>query len=189
MSSDTSSERSSVEYAAHRALELRQQTLQTTIDEIVSWRCLTREAVIDHVERLRAEAEQRAGSLAQQSDAFDAIRKCDARARAFGRLLYFLRFGRCPTDMTQDERRLCDILSAEIARREQRRSVIRAGNELFEQARRHRMKAEEYRAVADQMRNPTARASYLQLARTYEAMASRCEANAESLRERGRNIG
>ncbi len=59
----------------------------------------------------------------------------------------------------------------------------------LEQARRHRLRAEEYRAVADQMQNPTASATYRHLAETYEAMARQLEnagaAAAPSKREAG----
>jgi len=47
--------------------------------------------------------------------------------------------------------------------------------DLLEQARRHRMRAEEYRAVAEQMQFPKSRASYRNLAETYEALASGLE--------------
>lgn len=46
---------------------------------------------------------------------------------------------------------------------------------LLEQARRHRLRAEEYRAIVEQMQHPAARASYQHLAETYEAMAERLE--------------
>lgn len=52
---------------------------------------------------------------------------------------------------------------------------------LREQARRHRLKAAEYRAVADQMATPTAHASYRALAETYEAMARQMEARGTRL--------
>jgi hypothetical protein len=48
-------------------------------------------------------------------------------------------------------------------------------DEALEQARRYHARAEEYRAVADQLRNPTAIAAYRSLAETYEAMASKLE--------------
>jgi hypothetical protein len=41
------------------------------------------------------------------------------------------------------------------------------------------MRAAEYRAVADQMKKLTARASFRRLAATYQAMARRLEARAE----------
>jgi hypothetical protein len=44
-----------------------------------------------------------------------------------------------------------------------------------ERARRYKMRAAEYRAVADQMRDPTARASYRQLAENYDAIGQRLE--------------
>ena len=52
---------------------------------------------------------------------------------------------------------------------------------LREQARRHRLKAAEYRAVADQVGTSTARASYRALAETYEAMARQMEARGDRL--------
>jgi hypothetical protein len=49
-----------------------------------------------------------------------------------------------------------------------------------EQVRRHQMRAAEYRAVADQMRDPTASASYRRLAESYETMGRRLEEGANS---------
>jgi hypothetical protein len=49
-------------------------------------------------------------------------------------------------------------------------------DDVREQARRHRLRAEEYRAVAAQMQTSAARASYQHLAASYEAMARRLEA-------------
>lgn len=48
-------------------------------------------------------------------------------------------------------------------------------SDLLDQARRHRLRAEEYRAVVEQMQTPAARGTYQQLAETYEAMARRLE--------------
>jgi hypothetical protein len=48
-------------------------------------------------------------------------------------------------------------------------------SEALEQARRHHARAAEYRAVADQLHNPTAIATYRSLAETFEAMASQLE--------------
>ncbi|HWI27809.1 MAG TPA: hypothetical protein VN668_12620 [Stellaceae bacterium] len=45
----------------------------------------------------------------------------------------------------------------------------------LERARRYRMRAEEYRAVLDQLSSPAARASYEHLAQSYEAMATQLE--------------
>ncbi len=42
-----------------------------------------------------------------------------------------------------------------------------------ERARRYEMRGTEYRAVADQMRDPTVRATYQRLAESYEAMGRR----------------
>jgi hypothetical protein len=44
-----------------------------------------------------------------------------------------------------------------------------------EQARRYRLRAEEYRAIVEQLKTPMARASYENLACTYEAMARHLE--------------
>jgi hypothetical protein len=45
----------------------------------------------------------------------------------------------------------------------------------LEQARRWRLKAEEYHTVADEMRSPVARASYRGMAETYDRMADHYE--------------
>jgi hypothetical protein len=50
-----------------------------------------------------------------------------------------------------------------------------------EQARRWRLKAEEYRTVADQMKGPMARASMRQLAQTYDRLANGLEERALGL--------
>jgi hypothetical protein len=42
--------------------------------------------------------------------------------QSLGHLLFYLRFERCPDVMTGEERRLCERLGAEIARREKLRS-------------------------------------------------------------------
>lgn len=49
------------------------------------------------------------------------------------------------------------------------------GDGNLDDARRQRLKAEEYRAVADQMTNPAAQASYRRLAQTYDRIADRYE--------------
>jgi dienelactone hydrolase len=54
-------------------------------------------------------------------------------------------------------------------------SLRTPGGEALEQARRYRERAAEYRAVADQLRDPTATATYRHLAQTYDAMARRLE--------------
>ena len=51
----------------------------------------------------------------------------------------------------------------------------RAPGELQWDAKRLRMRAEEYRAIADACRNPGARNTYLYLARSYEVLAERAE--------------
>lgn len=48
-------------------------------------------------------------------------------------------------------------------------------DDLLEQARRYRMRAEEYRVVAEQTSQPAARLSFQHLAESYEAMAGRLE--------------
>ncbi|SRR5579883_313379 len=48
-------------------------------------------------------------------------------------------------------------------------------DDLLEQARRHRMRAEEYRVVGEQRQNRVARESFQHLAATYEALARRLE--------------
>lgn len=50
---------------------------------------------------------------------------------------------------------------------------------LLDQARHWRMKAEECRAVAEQMQNPMARLSFRSMAETYDHLAAHCEARAE----------
>jgi hypothetical protein len=45
----------------------------------------------------------------------------------------------------------------------------------LDQAQRWRLKAEECRAVADQMKNPAAQASFRQMAETYDTLAKRLE--------------
>ncbi len=52
----------------------------------------------------------------------------------------------------------------------------RAADQLREQARRHRQRAEEYRAIAEQMESPRVRASYRMLAESYDGMAEQLEA-------------
>ena len=52
------------------------------------------------------------------SDAYVAFRRYDASRTGFGRLLFFLRFGKCPTDATAAELALCERLAAEIAKSE-----------------------------------------------------------------------
>lgn len=61
--------------------------------------------------------------------------------------------------------------------------------ELLEQAGRHRLRAEEYRVVAEQMHSPAARALLQHLAHLYEAMARQLEDNANRLGRGRRNSG
>lgn len=49
-------------------------------------------------------------------------------------------------------------------------------HDFAEQAKRHRMRAEEYRCVLEQMKSPVARATFQHLAEAYEAMARQLEA-------------
>jgi hypothetical protein len=49
------------------------------------------------------------------------------------------------------------------------------GDRNFDDARRRRLKAEEYRTVADQMTNPTAQVSLRRLAQTYDRIAEQYE--------------
>jgi hypothetical protein len=46
----------------------------------------------------------------------------------------------------------------------------------LERAAQWHKRAEEYRTVAENMKSPTAKATYLDLARTYEALADQAEA-------------
>jgi hypothetical protein len=55
------------------------------------------------------------------------------------------------------------------------RKMIDSSDGLPEQARRHRMRAAEYRAAADQMGDPTARATYRRLAANFDALGRRLE--------------
>lgn len=55
-------------------------------------------------------------------------------------------------------------------------------NRLLEKARRWRMRAEEYRTVAEALQHPSARESYLHLARTYETLADSWEVRVQLLR-------
>jgi hypothetical protein len=57
-------------------------------------------------------------------------------------------------------------------------------SDALEQARRHHARAEEYRAVAEQLRNPTAIATYRSLAETYEAMARQLEEPSRRAKQR-----
>lgn len=58
------------------------------------------------------------------------------------------------------------------------RLLPRSADQLREQARRHRRRAEEYRVIAEQMRSPRGRASYRLLAESYDRMAEQLEAPA-----------
>src|SRR5215472_18619403 len=69
--------------------------------------------------------------------------------------------------------------AVECDRKADRALQRKPSGELREQARRHEQRAAEYRAVADQIQDPTARASFRHLAETYEAMGRRLEGHAE----------
>ena len=75
--------------------------------------------------------------------------------------------------------------AVECDRRADRVLQRKPSGEMREQARRHGQRAAEYRAVADQMQNPIASASFRHLAQTYEAMAHRLEESAN--RKNGRH--
>lgn len=59
----------------------------------------------------------------------------------------------------------------------------------LDQARRHRQRAEEYHAVAEQMQTPAARESYRHLAQSYEAMARRLEVRDNAAQRSGEKAG
>jgi hypothetical protein len=64
------------------------------------------------------------------------------------------------------------------------RLKIQRPSNLLEHARRNHLRVDEYRAVADQMHNPTSRASYRYMAETYEARARALERLAQPLERR-----
>jgi hypothetical protein len=59
----------------------------------------------------------------------------------------------------------------------------------LEQARRYRLRAEEYRATAEEVQTTMARASFRQMAETYEAMARGLEHVAHRTHEHRDNTG
>ena len=65
--------------------------------------------------------------------------------------------------------------AVECDRRADRALQGKPSGEIHEQARRHEQRAAEYRAVAAQMRDPTAKASFRHLAESYEALGRRLE--------------
>lgn len=69
--------------------------------------------------------------------------------------------------------------AVECDRRADRALRTRPSEDMREQAKRYQMRAAEYQAVADQMQDPTARASFRHLAQTYEAMARRLAARSD----------
>lgn len=56
----------------------------------------------------------------------------------------------------------------------------REGADLLDEARRWRMRADEYRVIADACQSDGARSTYLQLARSYDALADRAQGMAAS---------
>jgi hypothetical protein len=58
------------------------------------------------------------------------------------------------------------------------RALESGDNELWDAARRWRLRAAEYRGVADAMHNSSARQTYVRLAQNYEQLAERAEARA-----------
>ena len=86
------------------------------------------------------------------------------------------------TDLTQQLQQWALECDSEADRRLPRSPT----DQLREQARRHRLRAEEYRAIAEQMESERGRASYRLLAESYDRMAAQLEAPAlprRSLRE------
>jgi hypothetical protein len=91
-----------------------------------------------------------------------------------------LRVARNPELFTQLE-----TWALECDRRADRGLRTQPSDDIRAQANRHHMRAAEYRAVADQMQNPTACASFRHLAEAYETMARRLETRAN--RKNGRD--
>ena len=116
------SEREVVERAASRLMEVRRVTLERLVNLLIDNHFLTRDAVIAEVDRLRLKAQRQAVARVGTVGAHDAIRRHDAVVQSLGHLLFYLRFERCPNVMIGEERRLCERLGAEIARREKLRS-------------------------------------------------------------------
>lgn len=77
----------------------------------------------------------------------------------------------------------------ECDRRADRAAREHSGSGIRDQAGRYAQRAGEYRAVANQMQNPTSRASFRHLAETYEAMARRLEARADRTDRRRTGAG
>jgi hypothetical protein len=69
--------------------------------------------------------------------------------------------------------------AVECDRRADRDLRTKPSDDIRERAKRYQVQAAEYQAVADQLRDQSARASFHHLAQTYEAMARRLEARAE----------
>jgi hypothetical protein len=77
----------------------------------------------------------------------------------------------------------------ECDRRADRALRTQPSDDIRAQANRHHMRAADYRAVADQMQNPTACASFRHLAETYETMARRLEMRARKNGRDGQETG
>ena len=121
----TKSELSSVEWTAPRVLEMRRQAMQRAADELVALKTLSRATAIAYIEKQRGITERNAAALSGMggvSDPYEALRRYDASRTGFGRLLFFLRFRKCPTDAAAEERALCAWLAAEIAKSERQKS-------------------------------------------------------------------
>ena len=103
-----------------RALELRRRTLEAVVQEFRSEPHLARTAMISAVQQMRLDAELRITDVSKVPDAHSALRECDVQISCFGRLLYFLRFGRCASDSTAEERQLLKQVGDDIAQREDR---------------------------------------------------------------------
>jgi hypothetical protein len=111
-----------IERAGSRLVEVRRVTLERLVNLLIDNHFLTRDAVISEVDRRRLKAQHRAVARVGRVRAHEAIRRHDAVVQSLGHLLFYLRFERCPNAMTGEERRLCERLGVEIARREKLRS-------------------------------------------------------------------
>jgi hypothetical protein len=87
---------------------------------------LSREEMIAMVERFRRSAEphlRRTMRAYRPISAHERAARYWEEAQCAGRLLFFLRFGKCAPGATAEERGLCDRLRAELAAREKVRSA------------------------------------------------------------------
>ena len=110
----TKSELSSGEWAAVRALEMRDEAMRRAADELVVLPSLSRATAIAYIEKQREVT--RASSKLSGIEPHEMLLRQDASRTGFGRLLFFLRFGKCPTDATAVEQALCGRLAVEIAK-------------------------------------------------------------------------